>query len=73
MPEPQPYPARRSQHGPVILARSQGLSSVPREGEGDVGEGERKTAAAAGMLLVKEETHNQKNQAWQELHQSGSD
>ena len=33
--------------------------------------GERNTTE--GMLLVKEETHHEGNQAWQELHQSGSD
>ena len=36
-------------------------------------DGEVEGRSKAGMLLVKEETHQRKSQAWQELHQSGSD
>ena len=43
------------------------MASTRGEGEG----GERNTAE--GMLLVKEEAHHERSQAWQELHQSGSD
>ena len=40
--------------------------------EGKVESGENRSKAE-GILLVKEEPRHQKSQAWQELHQSGSD
>lgn len=40
--------------------------------EGEV-ESEESRSKAEGILLVKEEPHHQKSQAWQGLHQSGSD
>lgn len=40
--------------------------------EGEVESGENRSKAE-GILLVKEEPRHQKSQAWQELHQSGSD
>lgn len=82
------YPLHHTRHRHVILARSQGLSSAPssvrvltgRTGDlkddqwqGAEREREEERKATEGMLLVKEETHHQKSQAWQELHQSGSD
>lgn len=58
----------------VLTGRLERNRGREEEWEGGQGEGEgggRETAE--GTLLIKEEAHHRKSQAWQELHQSGSD
>lgn len=57
----------------VLTGRLERERGREEEWEGGQGEGEGGgREAAEGTLLIKEEAH-QKSQAWQELHQSGSD
>ena len=60
----------------VRMLTSRGAGETRREGRRKKQasrQGERGAAEGGTVLLVKEDTHHQKNQAWQELHQSGSD
>lgn len=58
----------------VLTGRLERNRTGEEEWEGRQGEEEGGgREAAEGTLLIKEEAHHRKSQAWQELHQSGSD
>lgn len=85
---PSSYPIQQTLQSHVILTRSPQLEStlgsvqtltarttrnIKEDKRSKKGANSREGKRSKRVLLVKEEMHQRKSQAWQELHQSGSD